>query len=120
MNHERAISRQRRRRRNRVRNKLRGTTERPRLSVVRSHKHLCCQVIDDTQGATLVSYSTKDKDWTGGYGGNCDAATQLGKAVAERALSAGIQSVRLDRGSYKYHGRVAALAAAVREAGLKI
>ncbi len=120
MNKQKFIGKQRIRRKNHVRNKLRGTAERPRLSIFRSHKHVYCQVIDDIAGKTLAAASTRDKDLAGEvkYGGNKDAATAIGKAVAERALAAGVKKVRLDRGSSKYHGRVAALADAAREAGL--
>ena len=120
MNKNRAILKQRRRRRFRVRKSVRGTTERPRLSVFRSHKHIYCQIVDDSAGKTLASASTRDKHGPGSYGGNCESAAQVGKRLAESALAAGIQQVRLDRGSYKYHGRVAALADAAREAGLKL
>lgn len=121
-NHERTIQQQRQRRRFRVRKKFQGTPERPRLSVFRSHKHICAQLIDDSTGRTLVSASSLDGELRGGlkYGGNCDAATAVGKAIAERAKAAGIQFASFDRGSYKYHGRVAALAAAAREAGLQM
>ena len=121
MNKQKFIGSQRLRRRRHVRNKVRGDKETPRMSVVRSHKNMACQLIDDETGVTLVSASTRDKDLSGGisYGGNCDAATAVGKAVAEKALAAGIKEVRFDRGHLKYHGRVAALADAAREAGLK-
>lgn len=103
-----------------MRKALRGTSERPRLSVTRTSKHVSCQVIDDTQGKTLVSASTRDKELRGqvGYGGNKTAAAAIGKAIAERAKAAGVSKVVFDRGSYMYHGRVAALADAAREAGL--
>jgi large subunit ribosomal protein L18 len=99
---------------------VRGTTERPRLTVFRSHKHLYVQVIDDTTGRTLTSASTVDKDLRGEikYGGNKAAAQAIGKAIAARALAAGIKQVAFDRGAAQYHGRVAALAEAAREAGL--
>lgn len=121
MQHSKAIYKQRKRRRFRVRKRLRGTAERPRLSVARSHKHISAQLIDDIAGKTLASASTMDKDLASSikYGGNVDAATAIGKAVAERAKAAGIEAVCYDRGSYKYHGRVAALADAAREAGLQ-
>lgn len=120
MNREKAIARQRKRRRFRVRRALVGTSSRPRLSVFRSHKHIYCQVIDDAGGKTLISTSTRDKDFAGTYGGNRDAAAGIGKRLAEKALAAGVREVRLDRGSYKYHGRVATLAEAAREAGLNL
>ena len=90
------------------------------MSVQRSLKHISCQLIDDLTGKTLVSVSTKDAAMRDQikYGGNCDAATVIGKAVAEKALAADIKGVRLDRGHSRYHGRVAALADAAREAGL--
>jgi len=103
-----------------VRRRVRGTPDRPRLTVFRSHKHLCCQVIDDTVGKTLASASSRDKNLrdTLPFGGNEQAAKIVGEAVAQRALAAGIKQVRFDRGHYKYHGRVATLADAAREAGL--
>lgn len=108
------------RRKFRVRNRLKGTAERPRLSVTRSHRNIAAQVIDDTTGRTLASASTLDKGLAGSveYGGNADAAVAVGKMVAERAAAAGVKQVCFDRGGYKYHGRVAALATAAREAGL--
>jgi large subunit ribosomal protein L18 len=122
MNHEQAIFQQRERRRWRVRKKLRGNAERPRLSVHRSHKHIYCQVVDDESGRTLVAASTKDKALRDSlkYGGNKSAAAAIGKAIAERAIAKGIKTVCFDRGHYKYHGRVAALAQAAREAGLNL
>ena len=102
----------------RIRRKLGGTAERPRLAVFRSVAHIYAQVIDDTQGKTLVSASSVDK---GGKtkGGNVAAAKAIGKLVAERAKEKGIKSVVFDRGGYLYHGRVKALADAAREAGLE-
>ena len=116
------VNKQRRNRRFRVRNKLRGTADRPRLNVFRSHKHIACQIIDDSTGKTLASASTNDKDLRGDikYGGNVEAAASIGKVIAERAIAAGIKQVRFDRGHNKYHGRVAALADAAREAGLTL
>ena len=105
----------------RLRRRVRGTTERPRLSVYRSLGNICVQVIDDTTGRTLCSASSHDKE-TGKQlksGGNVAAAKVVGKIAAERALKAGITQVVFDRGGYKYHGRVKALAEAAREAGLK-
>lgn len=121
MNHERAMDRQRERRRHRVRKRLKGTPERPRLTVSRSHKHIYCQLIDDTAGKTLCSASTRDKDLRAGvsYGGNCDAAVVVGQALARRAQALGIQQLCFDRGEYKFHGRIAALANAAREAGMQ-
>jgi large subunit ribosomal protein L18 len=120
MNHEKTIARQRQRRTFRVRKRTRGTAERPRLTVFRSHKHTYVQVIDDMAGRTLASASTVDKDLAGQvkYGGNKAAAQAIGKAIAERALAAGIKKVAFDRGGCQYHGRVEALAIAAREAGL--
>lgn len=120
MDHSKQILRQRKRRSFRVRKRLRGTPERPRLSVMRSHKHISAQVIDDLSGQTLVAASTQEKKLGDKlkYGGNKDAAQAIGKAIAERAAAAGIGAVCFDRGSYKFHGRVAALADAAREGGL--
>src|SRR5579872_1280566 len=102
----------------RIRRKLAGTTERPRLAIFRSVAHIYAQVIDDTEGKTLVSASSVDK---GGKtkGGNVMAAKAIGKLVAERAKEKGIKQVVFDRGGYQYHGRVKALADAAREAGLE-
>src|SRR5271154_5577357 len=102
----------------RIRRKMRGTAERPRLAVFRSVAHIYAQVIDDNAGATLVSASTVDK---GGKtnGGNVAAAQTIGKLVAERAREKGIKSVVFDRGGYQYHGRIKALADAARTAGLE-
>jgi large subunit ribosomal protein L18 len=118
--HKRIIS-QRRRRTFRVRKRVRGTHDRPRLCVTRSHKHISAQIIDDLDGKTLASASSRDKQLAGKlkYGGNQSAAQVVGKVLAERATKAGISAVCFDRGPYKYHGRVAALANAAREGGLK-
>ena len=102
----------------RVRNHISGTAERPRLNVFRSLSNIYAQVIDDVNGVTLVSASTKDKDFQS-YGGNIEAAKAVGEAVAKRSLEKGITEVVFDRGGYVYHGRVAALDEAAREAGLK-
>ena len=102
----------------RVRNHISGTAERPRLNVFRSLSNIYAQVIDDVNGVTLVSASTTDQDYQN-YGGNIEAAKAVGEAVAKRALEKGITEVVFDRGGYVYHGRVAALAEAAREAGLK-
>jgi large subunit ribosomal protein L18 len=120
MDHSKRLVRQRQRRAFRVRKRLRGTPERPRLSVARSHKHIAAQVIDDASGRTLAAASSLDKDLAGRLksGGNCTAAQAVGKAIAERAIAAGIKAVCFDRGAYRYHGRVAALASAAREGGL--
>jgi len=121
MSHERAVLRQRQRRSFRVRKAIRGTAERPRLSVFRTHKHIYAQLIDDASGKTLASASTIDRQLRDafGFGGNKQAAEAIGKAVAERARAAGVTKVCFDRGSCRYHGRVAALAEAARAAGLE-
>lgn len=105
----------------RVRQKVAGTAERPRLSVFRSIGHIYAQVIDDRTGRTIVSASSIDGDTKKQIkgGGNVAAAKIVGKVIAERAKGAGVEMVVFDRGGYKYHGRVAALAQAAREAGLK-
>ena len=102
----------------RIRRKVRGSTERPRLAVYRSLNHIYAQVIDDFEGQTLVSASTTEKDLRGASGGNLEAARRIGKTIAERALAKGISSVVFDRGGYLYHGRIKALTDAAREAGL--
>ena len=106
------------RRHRRVRKKVRGTAERPRLAVFRSNKHISAQVIDDLSGRTVAAASTT-ADVKDGATGNIDAATEIGRLVAERAKAAGVDKVVFDRGGFLYHGRVAALAAAAREAGLE-
>ena len=106
------------RRHRRVRKKVRGTAERPRLAVFRSNKHITAQVIDDRAGHTLASASTTEADLRGN-GGNVDAATKVGELVAERAKAAGITTVVFDRGGNLYHGRIAALAEAARKGGLE-
>lgn len=120
MNHERTIAHQRKRRGFRVRNRIKRDSTRPRLSIFRSHKHMYAQIIDDAAGQTLVFASTRDKELAGSYGGNKAAAQSVGRTLAERALAAGIKAVAFDRREYKYHGRVAALADAAREAGLSL
>ncbi len=102
----------------RIRRKLSGTTERPRLAVFRSVSHIYCQVIDDTQGKTLVSASSVDKG-AKTNGGNVAGAKAIGKLVADRAKEKGIKQVVFDRGGYQYHGRIKALADAARAAGLE-
>ncbi|MCX7413974.1 MAG: 50S ribosomal protein L18 [Planctomycetia bacterium] len=121
MDHSRTILRQRLRRRHRVRRHIRGTTERPRLAVFRTHKHIYAQIIDDSVGRTLISASSMDKQIRDAvaFGGNKQAAEAIGKAVAERAKAAGVTKVCFDRGEFRYHGRVAALADAARAAGLE-
>ena len=115
MDHARSI------RQRRVRKPLRGTAARPRLSVRRTLKHIYAQVIDDAAGRTLAAASTVESQLKAGLasGSNKDAATAIGKAVAERAKAAGVSQVCFDRGPCRYHGRVAALADAAREAGLE-
>ncbi len=110
----------RRRKHVRVRKKIVGTPARPRLCVFRSNTNIYAQIIDDTTGTTLVSASTLEKDIKSdlAFGGNTDGAAAVGKRVAERALDKGISAVVFDRGGYIFHGRVAALAEAAREAGL--
>ena len=102
----------------RIRRKVNGTTERPRLAIYRSLNHIYAQVIDDAKGRTLCSASTTEKELRDGSGGNIEAAKRMGRAIAERALAAGIEQVVFDRGGYLYHGRVKALTDAAREAGL--
>lgn len=112
----------RKRRHRRVRARVTGTAQRPRLNVYRSLSNIFAQVIDDVEGRTLVSASTIDKDVVAQLEGKnkVDAARIVGKVVAERARSAGITAVVFDRGGYQYHGRVAALAEGAREAGLEL
>jgi large subunit ribosomal protein L18 len=111
------------RRQLRVRKRVEGSAERPRLAVFRSSKHIYAQVIDDAQGHTLAAAGTLDGDVKGqlgkASGGNVAAAAAVGRAIAQRAKEAGIDKVCFDRRSYKYHGRVKALADAAREAGLQ-
>ena len=107
------------RRHDRVRKKVAGTAERPRLAVFRSNRHIVAQVIDDVAGRTLAAASTVESDLRGGSTGNVAAANAVGKLVAERAKAAGVEKVVFDRGGSRYHGRVAALADAAREAGLE-
>ena len=109
---------QRIKRHQRVRGKISGTAERPRLSVFRSENNIYAQIIDDVAGNTLVSASSVEKGF-GGNGGNVEAAKKVGAMIAERALKKGIEEVVFDRGGYIYHGRVQALAEGAREGGLK-
>ena len=102
----------------RIRRKVRGNGERPRLALYRSLNHISAQVVDDQLGQTIVSASTTEKDLRGSTGGNIEAARRIGKVIAERALEKGISSVVFDRGGYLYHGRIKALTEAAREAGL--
>ncbi len=102
----------------RIRKKVSGTSNRPRLTVFRSVNHIYAQVIDDDKGVTIASASTAEKDLKGASGGNIAAAERVGRAVAERAIAAGISQVVFDRGGFLYHGRVKALTDAARAAGL--
>ena len=102
----------------RVRGKISGTPERPRLNVFRSNANIYAQIIDDVNGVTLVSANTLEKEFEGATG-NCEAAKKVGAVLAERAKAKGIDQVVFDRGGYIYHGRVAALAEGAREAGLE-
>jgi large subunit ribosomal protein L18 len=121
MNHQKAIAKQRRRRRQHVRSRIQGTTERPRLSVFRSSKHIYAQLIDDLNGRTLAAASTLLADVKGQvpYGGNVKAAKAVGLKLAAVAKERGIAKVAFDRGHYRYHGRVKALAEGAREGGLQ-
>ncbi|MDQ1707596.1 MAG: large subunit ribosomal protein [Pyrinomonadaceae bacterium] len=103
---------------NRIRRKVKGSSQRPRLAVYRSLNHIYAQVVDDELGKTIVSASTTEKDLRGNTGGNLDAARRIGQAIAERALEKGIESVVFDRGGYLYHGRIKALTDAARAGGL--
>jgi large subunit ribosomal protein L18 len=120
-NHHLLVQTRRKRRQHRVRNRMTGTPERPRLAVFRSSKHIYAQVINDANATTLASASTLDPEVRSqqAYGGNKAAAAIVGRKVAERAKQAGIDKICFDRRSYKYHGRVQALADAAREAGLQ-
>ena len=113
-------SEQRVRRHRRVRKKVLGTAQRPRLAVFRSNKHIYAQVIDDLSGRTLASASTIEAERRGGATATVDAAQQVGQAVAERVKAAGITTVVFDRGGFKYHGRVAAVADGARAGGLEL
>ena len=108
-----------RKRHYRLRRRLAGSNERPRLAVYRSGKHIYAQLIDDVQAVTIASASTAEKDLRSESGANVEAARKVGQLVAERAKAAGITSVVFDRGGNLYHGRIAALAEAAREAGLE-
>jgi large subunit ribosomal protein L18 len=119
---EKTIAKVRRRRRQlRTRKRLHGSEERPRLSIFRSSKHIYVQLVNDDLGSTLAAASSVDPEIrkTLSYGGNKAAATLIGKLIAERALQKGITAISFDRRGYRYHGRVAALANAAREGGLK-
>lgn len=107
------------RRHRRVRKKVRGTVERPRLAVFRSNKHISAQVIDDTTGRTLASASSLEADLRSNGGGNIAAAEKVGELIGSRAKDAGVSAVVFDRGGFRYHGRVASLADAARKSGLE-
>ena len=103
----------------RIRVKIKGTAERPRLAVFRSIKHIYAQVVDDSQGVTVAAASTAEPAFKGRGGGNLSAAKEIGKLIADRAKEKGVIDVIFDRGGYIYHGRVKGFAEAAREAGLK-
>ncbi len=103
-----------------MRRRIAGTAERPRLAVFRSNRHIVAQVIDDRQGRTLAAASTVEAELRGPGTGNAEAAAKVGRLIAERAQAAGVTKVVFDRGGSRYHGRVAALADAAREAGLEL
>jgi large subunit ribosomal protein L18 len=103
----------------RIRKKIKGTAERPRLSIFRSNKNIYAQLIDDVAGITLASASSKDESLKANYGGNKDAASAVGKLIAKAGVEKGIKSVVFDRSGYIYHGRVAAVADGAREGGLE-
>ncbi|KGX90373.1 50S ribosomal protein L18 [Pontibacillus halophilus JSM 076056 = DSM 19796] len=109
----------RKRRHARVRKKVTGTVERPRLNIFRSNKHIYAQLIDDVNGVTVASASTVDNEFNLEQTGNTEAAAKVGELVAKRALEKGYEAVVFDRGGYLYHGRVQALADSARETGLK-
>ena len=121
MNKNKFLNKQRQRRAFHTRNRLRSDSDAPRMCVTRSNKNIYCQIIDDVAGKTLVAVGSQSKEIREslGYGGNSDAAGKIGATIAEKALAAGIKKVKFDRGANKYHGRLAALADAAREAGLE-
>ena len=121
MDHQKAKHRRQLRRRQHVRRNITGTAERPRLSVFRSSKHIYAQLIDDLAGTTLATASSRSKNVkkTTAYGGNAKAAKEVGKHLAEVAKGKGIAKAAFDRGHYRYHGRVKALADGAREGGLQ-
>ena len=102
----------------RIRRRVRGSAERPRLAIFRSLNHIYAQVIDDERAVTIASASTVEKDLRGATGGNLEAAQRVGRAIAERALAAGVEQVVFDRGGFRFHGRIKSLVDAAREAGL--
>ena len=121
MNKNKFLNKQRQRRAFHTRNRLRSDSDAPRMCVTRANNNIYCQIIDDEAGKTIVAVGTQSKEVRDsiGYGGNANAASKIGAAVAEKALAAGIKKVKFDRGAQKYHGRLAALADAAREAGLE-
>ena len=122
MDRNKAKSKRRQRRRIGIRKRIRGTAERPRLSVFRSLKHVYCQLIDDLEGKTLLSESTNSSRFSeagGTSGGNRQASELLGKLIATKAKEQGVTKIVLDRAGYKYHGRIKALAESLRQEGLK-
>ncbi|RAV30817.1 50S ribosomal protein L18 [Sinomicrobium soli] len=116
-----ALSKTERRQRikNRIRKVVSGTAERPRLAVFRSNKEIYAQLVDDVNGVTLASASSRDKDIAGSEGTKSEISALVGKAIAEKAIKAGVETVSFDRGGYLYHGRVKSLAEGAREGGLK-
>jgi len=102
----------------RIRRRVRGTQERPRLAIFRSLNHIYAQIIDDERAVTIASASTVEKDLRGTTGGNLEAAQRVGRTIAERAIAAGVEQVVFDRGGFRFHGRIKALTDAAREAGL--
>ncbi|WP_378186789.1 50S ribosomal protein L18 [Aquimarina sp. W85] len=105
--------------RKRIRGTVSGTEQRPRLSVYRSNKEIYAQIVDDVTGVTMVAASSRDKDIASASGNKIEKANLVGKALAEKAVKAGIETISFDRGGYLYHGRVKSLAEGAREAGLK-
>jgi large subunit ribosomal protein L18 len=102
----------------RIRRRVRGDSERPRLAIFRSLNHIYAQVIDDERAVTIASASTVEKDLRGSTGGNIESAQRVGRAIAERAIAAGVEQVVFDRGGFRFHGRIKSLVDAAREAGL--
>jgi large subunit ribosomal protein L18 len=119
MDRQKAKEQRRQRRRQHVRKKILGTSERPRLNVFRSNKHMYAQLIDDSKGVTLAAACTLAPEGSRSYGGNIKAAVLVGKQLAEAAKEKGISKAAFDRGHYRYHGRLKALADAAREGGLQ-
>ena len=103
----------------RIRKTVSGTTARPRLAVFRSNKEIYAQIIDDVNGVTITAASTRDKEIDASKSNKIDAAKLVGKAIAEKAIKAGVESITFDRGGYLYHGRIKSLAEGAREGGLK-